>query len=32
LPGRFGKLTSDRLASRLKQLARLVGREPLIEM
>ena len=31
LPGRFGALASDRLFSRLKQLARLVGREPVIE-
>ena len=31
LPGRFGKLASDRLLSRLKQLARLVGRQPAIE-
>ncbi len=28
LPGRYSKLTSDRLANRLRQLARLVGREP----
>jgi hypothetical protein len=28
LPGRLSKLSSDRLFSRLKQLARLVGREP----
>ncbi|MEP7031611.1 MAG: exopolyphosphatase [Pseudolabrys sp.] len=31
LPGRYAKLTSDRLFSRVKQLARLVGREPVIE-
>ena len=31
LPGRFSKLSSDRLFSRLRQLARLVGREPVIE-
>ena len=31
LPGKYSKLTSDRLFSRLKQLARLVGREPMIE-
>ncbi|HEY4140251.1 MAG TPA: exopolyphosphatase, partial [Pseudolabrys sp.] len=28
MPGRIGKLSSDRLFSRLRQLARLVGREP----
>jgi exopolyphosphatase/guanosine-5'-triphosphate,3'-diphosphate pyrophosphatase len=28
MPGRTGKLSSDRLFSRLRQLARLVGREP----
>ncbi len=27
----YGKLASDRLFSRLRQLARLVGREPSIE-
>jgi exopolyphosphatase/guanosine-5'-triphosphate,3'-diphosphate pyrophosphatase len=32
LPGRFSKLASDRLGSRLRQLARLVGREPMFEM
>jgi exopolyphosphatase/guanosine-5'-triphosphate,3'-diphosphate pyrophosphatase len=32
LPGRYGKLMSDRLFSRLRQLARLVGREPAIEV
>jgi exopolyphosphatase/guanosine-5'-triphosphate,3'-diphosphate pyrophosphatase len=31
LPGRFAGLASDRLASRLRQLARLVGREPAFE-
>jgi len=31
LPGRFGALASDRLFSRLRQLARLVGRDPVIE-
>jgi exopolyphosphatase/guanosine-5'-triphosphate,3'-diphosphate pyrophosphatase len=31
LPGRYAKLRSDRLFSRVKQLARLVGREPAIE-
>lgn len=31
LPGIYSKLKSDRLFSRLKQLARLVGREPVIE-
>ena len=32
LPGRFAsKLASDRLFNRLRQLARLVGREPVIE-
>jgi hypothetical protein len=31
LPGRFSPLQSDRLFSRLKQLARLIGREPVIE-
>ncbi|MEI8275115.1 MAG: exopolyphosphatase [Hyphomicrobiales bacterium] len=31
LPGAYGKLASDRLYSRLRQLARLVGREPSIE-
>jgi exopolyphosphatase/guanosine-5'-triphosphate,3'-diphosphate pyrophosphatase len=31
LPGPYGKLVSDRLANRLRQLARLVGREPVIE-
>ncbi len=32
LPGRFSPLASDRLFSRLRQLARLVGREPSIEV
>ena len=32
LPGQYGRLASDRLFSRLKQLARLVGREPVIEV
>jgi exopolyphosphatase/guanosine-5'-triphosphate,3'-diphosphate pyrophosphatase len=31
LSGRFSKLSSDRLFSRLRQLARLIGREPVIE-
>ena len=31
LPGRFSPLGSDRLYGRLRQLARLVGREPVIE-
>jgi exopolyphosphatase/guanosine-5'-triphosphate,3'-diphosphate pyrophosphatase len=31
LPDDLGKLASDRLFSRLRQLARLVGREPSIE-
>jgi exopolyphosphatase / guanosine-5'-triphosphate,3'-diphosphate pyrophosphatase len=31
LPGRYGKLSSDRLFSRLRQLARLIGRDPVIE-
>jgi exopolyphosphatase/guanosine-5'-triphosphate,3'-diphosphate pyrophosphatase len=31
LPGKYGGLASDRLAGRLRQLARLVGREPAIE-
>ncbi|MBI1202801.1 MAG: exopolyphosphatase [Rhodopseudomonas sp.] len=31
LPGEYGKLISDRLFSRVRQLARLVGREPAIE-
>jgi exopolyphosphatase/guanosine-5'-triphosphate,3'-diphosphate pyrophosphatase len=31
LPGHFSKLSSDRLFSRLRQLARLIGREPVIE-
>jgi exopolyphosphatase/guanosine-5'-triphosphate,3'-diphosphate pyrophosphatase len=31
LPGGYGKLASDRLAGRLRQLARLIGREPYIE-
>jgi exopolyphosphatase/guanosine-5'-triphosphate,3'-diphosphate pyrophosphatase len=31
LPGNYSGLASDRLAGRLRQLARLVGREPVIE-
>ena len=31
LPGRFGGLASNRLAGRLRQLARIVGREPAFE-
>lgn len=31
LPGSYGKLASDRLFGRLRQLARLVGREAVIE-
>jgi exopolyphosphatase/guanosine-5'-triphosphate,3'-diphosphate pyrophosphatase len=31
LPGAYRKLASDRLAGRLRQLARLIGRDPLIE-
>jgi exopolyphosphatase / guanosine-5'-triphosphate,3'-diphosphate pyrophosphatase len=31
LPGKFSRLASDRLYSRLRQCARLVGRDPLIE-
>ena len=31
LPGKYAKLRSDRLFSRLRQLARLIGREPVIE-
>jgi len=31
LPGAYGQLASDRLASRLRQLGRLVGRESTIE-
>jgi exopolyphosphatase/guanosine-5'-triphosphate,3'-diphosphate pyrophosphatase len=31
LPGAYGELASDRLASRLRQLGRLVGRESTIE-
>jgi exopolyphosphatase/guanosine-5'-triphosphate,3'-diphosphate pyrophosphatase len=31
LPGVYGRLASDRLANRLRQLARLIGREPWIE-
>ncbi|MGE0063288.1 MAG: exopolyphosphatase [Xanthobacteraceae bacterium] len=30
LPGPYAKLASDRVASRLRQLARLIGREPMI--
>jgi exopolyphosphatase/guanosine-5'-triphosphate,3'-diphosphate pyrophosphatase len=32
LPGRYGKLAHERLANRLRQLARLVGRDPLIDI
>jgi hypothetical protein len=31
LPGRYSKLSSERLFSRVRQLARLVGRDPAIE-
>ena len=31
MPGRYGRLATDRLFNRLRQLARLVGREPVIE-
>ena len=31
LRGKYGSLGSDRLFNRLRQLARLVGREPVIE-
>jgi exopolyphosphatase/guanosine-5'-triphosphate,3'-diphosphate pyrophosphatase len=31
LPGKYGKLAHDRLFNRLRQLARLIGREPVIE-
>jgi len=31
LPGRFARLGSERVFNRLRQLARLVGREPVIE-
>jgi exopolyphosphatase/guanosine-5'-triphosphate,3'-diphosphate pyrophosphatase len=31
LPGSYGKLASDRLAGRVRQLARLIGREPSID-
>jgi len=31
LPGHFSKLASDRLFSRMRQLARLIGRDPVIE-
>ena len=31
LPGKYAKLRSDRLFSRLRQLARLIGREPVID-
>jgi len=31
LPGRYARLASDRVFSRLRQLARLIGREPVIE-
>ncbi len=32
LPGKYARLESDRLFSRLRQLARLIGRDPVIEM
>jgi exopolyphosphatase/guanosine-5'-triphosphate,3'-diphosphate pyrophosphatase len=32
LPGRYAKLAHERLANRLRQLARLVGRDPLIDI
>jgi exopolyphosphatase/guanosine-5'-triphosphate,3'-diphosphate pyrophosphatase len=32
LPGRYARLAHERLASRLRQLARLVGRDPLIDV
>jgi len=31
LPGRFSKLAHERLANRVRQLARLIGREPMID-
>jgi exopolyphosphatase/guanosine-5'-triphosphate,3'-diphosphate pyrophosphatase len=31
LPGRFGKLAHERLANRVRALARLIGREGVIE-
>jgi exopolyphosphatase/guanosine-5'-triphosphate,3'-diphosphate pyrophosphatase len=31
LPGKFSALEGERLFNRLRQLARLVGREPVIE-
>jgi exopolyphosphatase/guanosine-5'-triphosphate,3'-diphosphate pyrophosphatase len=31
LPGKYSKLTSERLFSRLRQLARLIGRDPAID-
>jgi len=31
LPGRYAKLAHERLANRLRQLARLIGRDPLID-
>jgi exopolyphosphatase/guanosine-5'-triphosphate,3'-diphosphate pyrophosphatase len=31
LPGKTAQLESDRLFSRLRQLARLIGREPVIQ-
>ena len=32
LPGRFSKLAHERLSNRVRQLARLIGREPAIEL
>jgi exopolyphosphatase/guanosine-5'-triphosphate,3'-diphosphate pyrophosphatase len=32
LPGKLSRLASDRLYNRLRQCARLVGREPMIEV
>jgi exopolyphosphatase/guanosine-5'-triphosphate,3'-diphosphate pyrophosphatase len=31
MPGSYRELASERLAGRLRQLARLIGREPIIE-
>jgi hypothetical protein len=31
LPGRFSLLSSERVFNRLRQLARLIGREPVIQ-
>jgi exopolyphosphatase/guanosine-5'-triphosphate,3'-diphosphate pyrophosphatase len=31
LPGRFSQLSSERVFNRLRQLARLIGREPVIQ-